>query len=124
MALGPVTGARSWPTGQQAVVACRTATGTSVDTKFSLSFYSEASMIGRTDRRHGESGTGYPGVSNPSTGVYTATFNEMGADKGHVPSATAEAQFDAVPAGHDGPPRTPCCSSTASSCTRKSDHTD
>jgi hypothetical protein len=65
-------------------VVCHDAQGTPFDAKFSLSFSSQGSFIGRTDRRYGEYTYASPGVANPSMGVYTVPAKEMGQPRGQV----------------------------------------
>ena len=69
---------------RKAQVACRSAGGSAIDTKFALSFNSEGSFLGRGDRRFGEYASGGDGISNPSTGVYAVRASEMGQPKGQV----------------------------------------
>lgn len=69
---------------RKAQVACRTAGGVSVDTRFALSFNSEGSYLGRGDRRFGEYSSGSDGVSNPAAGVYSVRAGELGQPKGQV----------------------------------------
>jgi hypothetical protein len=70
--------------GRTAQVACRTPGGSYADSRFALSFASEASFLGRGDRRYGEYRHDSDGVENPSTGVYVVRANELGQDKGQV----------------------------------------
>jgi hypothetical protein len=74
------------PGTQKAVVACRTPDGLNADSRFTLSYYAYANMLGRIDNRFAVSGSGYSGVANPSTGVYTATLDELGQARGQVVS--------------------------------------
>jgi hypothetical protein len=69
---------------RKAVVACRDANGFLADTKFSLSFASESSLLGRGDRRYGEGSSASDGVQNPSSGVYVVRLQQLGADLGQV----------------------------------------
>jgi hypothetical protein len=69
---------------RKAFVACRTAGGANVDSRFSLTFSSEASFIGRGDRRYGGYDSGGDGVTNPSTGNYSVRAAELGQARGQV----------------------------------------
>jgi hypothetical protein len=72
------------PASGTATVACRLPNGSDVDSSFDLTFAAGGSLIGRTDRAYGFSGTSYTGVTNPSTGVYDATFPGMWMAKGQA----------------------------------------
>ncbi|MBB5870452.1 hypothetical protein F4553_003831 [Allocatelliglobosispora scoriae] len=69
---------------RKAQVACRSAAGSSIDSKFALSFSSEGSFLGRADRRFGDYSNTSDGVANPSTGVYAVRAAELGQPKGQV----------------------------------------
>jgi hypothetical protein len=72
------------PTTRKANVACRTATGTYTDTRFTLSFAADGSFLGRSDRRHAEYAADSAGVSSPSVGVYVIRATGLGQAKGQV----------------------------------------
>jgi hypothetical protein len=65
-------------------IQCRDALGTLYDTRFSLSFSAEGSIIGRTDLRYGDYTEAAAGVTSPSTGVYSVSADGLDADRGQV----------------------------------------
>ncbi len=69
---------------RKAQVACRTAGGSFVDSRFSLSFASSGSYLGRTDRPYGAFSEANDGVENPSTGNYSIRVPGLGQDKGQA----------------------------------------
>ena len=65
-------------------IQCRDATGALFDSRFSLTYSAEASLIGRTDQHYGSYNEASPGVSLTGTGVYIIAADGLGAAPGQV----------------------------------------
>ena len=65
-------------------VVCHDAVGTPYDSKFALTFSSQGSVLGRTDKRYGEYTDASAGTTNPATGVYVVPARELGQARGQV----------------------------------------
>jgi hypothetical protein len=72
------------PATRKAQVACRTAGGTHVDTRFALSFAAGGSYLGRADRRFAQFTEASEGVTTRSAGVYVVRAAGLGQAKGQV----------------------------------------
>ncbi len=67
-----------------AQVNCRTPAGAMVDARFSLTFASNGSAVGRTDRKYGFYADNEGGTTNPATGLYTVPAPGNGGGGGIV----------------------------------------
>ena len=69
---------------RKAQIACRTPGGALVNSQFSLTFASGASIVGRTDRPFNAFSEDSDGLENPGAGVYTVRAPDLGQAKGQV----------------------------------------
>jgi hypothetical protein len=67
-----------------ALVACRSAGGSYVDTRFALSYAAGGSHLGRSDRRFAEYTSASTGVTSPSEGTYVIRATGLGQARGQV----------------------------------------